>query len=110
MGCMGRMRSEIFKLAENLLAARRVGEALRLYEEAERLGFEPDLCAAGRWNCHMLRGDFLLAWQAGSSSLLGRPPARWPSCDPSLPARAGRHHSVHSICAVDSQAGSQLDD
>ena len=63
MDCMGRMSSEIFKLAENLLAARRVGEALRLYEEAERLGFEPDLCAAGRWNCHMLRGDFLLAWR-----------------------------------------------
>jgi pentatricopeptide repeat protein len=58
-----RMSSEIFKLAENLLAARQVKEALRLFDEAERMGFDPDLCAAARWNCHMLLGDFARAWR-----------------------------------------------
>jgi hypothetical protein len=45
------------------LSARRVAEALELYDDAERQRFNPDECAAGRWVCHMLCGDFSRAWQ-----------------------------------------------
>lgn len=64
------MNREIFNKAEERLASREVSEALRLYYEAERLGYDPDSCAAGRWRCHMLAGDFGLAW--GESEAITR--------------------------------------
>ncbi|MGH9652874.1 MAG: ADP-heptose--LPS heptosyltransferase [Bryobacteraceae bacterium] len=57
------MKREIFNKAEERLASRRIADALRLYCEAERLGYDPDSCAAGRWRCHMLAGHFPLAWR-----------------------------------------------
>lgn len=57
------MSREIFRQAEERLAARSLPDALRLYGEAERLGHDPDCCAAGRWTCHMLAGNFPLAWR-----------------------------------------------
>lgn len=56
------MEQQIFDKAEERLAAREIEKALRLYGEAERLGYNPDSCAAGRWTCHMLAGNFRLAW------------------------------------------------
>jgi hypothetical protein len=40
-----------------------VTEALRLFDLAERANHDADLCAAGRWTCHMLSGSFDLAWR-----------------------------------------------
>ena len=41
----------------------RVSEALRLFDFAEQANYDPDVCAAGRWICHMLSGNFELAWR-----------------------------------------------
>jgi hypothetical protein len=51
-----------FNQASSFLQARAIDLALPLFGEAERLGFDPDQCAGGRWHCHMLRGDFQSAW------------------------------------------------
>lgn len=40
-----------------------IPEACRAFQLAEDAGFDPDACAAGRWNCHMLLGDFETAWK-----------------------------------------------
>ncbi len=40
-----------------------VAEALRLFSLAEQANHDPDSCAGGRWICHMLSGDFELAWR-----------------------------------------------
>ncbi len=49
--------------AREALNEMRLQDALRLFHEAERAGVEPDLCAAGRWTCHMLWGQFDKAWE-----------------------------------------------
>lgn len=49
--------------AQNELRALRAREALSLFDAAERAQADPDVCAAGRWRCHMLLGDFELAWR-----------------------------------------------
>jgi hypothetical protein len=41
----------------------RVSEALRLFDLAEQANYDPDTCAGGRWTCHMLSGNFELAWR-----------------------------------------------
>ncbi|MGA8029095.1 MAG: hypothetical protein WB992_18300 [Bryobacteraceae bacterium] len=52
----------------------RVEEALRLFELAEQAGCETDSCAAGRWTCHMLAGNFEQAWQESDAiAKRGRP-------------------------------------
>jgi hypothetical protein len=38
-------------------------EALQLFNLAERAGYDPDDCSAGRWTCHMLLGQFERGWQ-----------------------------------------------
>ncbi len=45
----------------------RVSEALALFHHAEEAGSDPDACAAGRWTCHMLTGNFEQAWQESDS-------------------------------------------
>jgi hypothetical protein len=45
----------------------RVKQALRLFKQAERAHYDPDSCAAGRWDCHMLLGDFESAWRESDS-------------------------------------------
>ncbi len=49
--------------AEEQLRSMRVSAALELFLLAERCGCDADACAAGRWECHMLQGDFLSAWR-----------------------------------------------
>jgi hypothetical protein len=57
--------------ALNELQALHVREALKLFSKAENQGANPDLCAAGRWHCHMLLGEFEPAWQQ-SDGISGR--------------------------------------
>src|SRR3954454_11013522 len=48
--------------------------ALRLFNYAEREGYDPDVCAAGRWTCHMLCGHFEKAWdESDAIERRGRP-------------------------------------
>jgi ADP-heptose:LPS heptosyltransferase len=56
-----------FALANDLLASRRIPEALAAFDEAERLGYDPDRCASGRWTCWMLLGCFERAWQESTA-------------------------------------------
>ena len=53
----------ILSAAEDLLAKRRLDAALRRFQEAEARGANPDACVAGRWQIHMIRGDFAAAWE-----------------------------------------------
>jgi hypothetical protein len=41
--------------------------AVDSFYRAERSGFEPDLCAAGRWQCYMLLGRFEQAWRESAA-------------------------------------------
>ena len=41
--------------------------ALDFLNDAERLGFDPDSCAAGRWQGYMLLGRFKEAWQESAA-------------------------------------------
>jgi hypothetical protein len=41
----------------------RIRDEIAAYDEAERSGQDPDQCAAGRWKCWMLLGQFERAWQ-----------------------------------------------
>lgn len=52
----------VLNAAEELLAMRRLDAALHRFQEAEALGAPASRCAAGRWQIHMLRGDFPAAW------------------------------------------------
>src|SRR4051812_831980 len=49
--------------ASEQLQRMRVTEAFQLFERAEHAHYDPDSCAAGRWDCHMLSGNFELAWR-----------------------------------------------
>jgi hypothetical protein len=53
----------LYTQASDQLQRMRVREALRLFEDAEQARYDPDSCAAGRWDCHMLLGDFESAWR-----------------------------------------------
>jgi hypothetical protein len=57
--------------AEALLAARDLAAALDHFDRAESAGADADRCAAGRWQVHMLVGDFERAWQQ-SDAMRGR--------------------------------------
>src|SRR3954452_10799226 len=60
--------------ARDALNDMRLGDALRLFTEAEGAGSDPDICAAGRWTCHMLRGQFEKAWEESDAiERRGRP-------------------------------------
>ena len=50
--------------AHVLLARRLVSSALSMFAEAEQAGAEADACAAGRWQCCMLLGQYEQAWAA----------------------------------------------
>lgn len=49
--------------AEEQLAEMRVTDALASFYRAEQAGCDSDACAAGRWTCYMLGGNFELAWR-----------------------------------------------
>jgi len=60
--------------AEALLAERLVDQALARFDQAEKEGYDSDACGAGRWTCHMLKGDFELAWRESDGiSSRGKP-------------------------------------
>jgi hypothetical protein len=54
---------QLYTQASEQLERMRVTEALRLFERAEQARYDPDSCAAGRWDCYMLLGDFESAWR-----------------------------------------------
>jgi len=53
----------LLRIADELLAQRRVAEALITYDMAQTEGHAFAQCAAGRWMCWMLSGDFERAWR-----------------------------------------------
>ena len=52
----------LLRQGEDLLSARKLSEALDLFQRAEIRGADADSCAAGRWMVYMLLGHFELAW------------------------------------------------
>jgi hypothetical protein len=63
-----------FLQAERELQTLNIVEALALFHRAEADNWDPDLCAAGRWQCHMLLGDFERAWcESDQISARGKP-------------------------------------
>jgi len=42
-------------------------EALKFFYLADEAHYDPDACAAGRWDCNMLLGDFESAWRESDS-------------------------------------------
>src|ERR1700712_5534699 len=54
--------SALLSDAEEALQARRLGEALQLFDKAQVSGIDPDRCGSGRWLIYMLNGDFGSAW------------------------------------------------
>jgi hypothetical protein len=58
-----RCGTAFFDSAESCLHSLAIDEAIQLYKMAEQAGYDPDICAGGRWICHMLRGRFETAWQ-----------------------------------------------
>jgi hypothetical protein len=57
----------LYTHAQKNLERMSISHALRLFNLAERAHFDPDSCAAGRWDCHMLSGNFELAWRESDS-------------------------------------------
>ena len=55
--------NDLLSAAENLLAARELDHAWRLFCRAEAGGADQDQCSAGRWMIAMLQGDFSSAWR-----------------------------------------------
>jgi hypothetical protein len=51
-----------FRRGEDEFTARRARTALDAFNLAEKAGHDPDECAAYRWQCRMLLGDFEGAW------------------------------------------------
>jgi hypothetical protein len=49
--------------ARRCLSQMRITEALELFDTLERADHSPDICAAGRWTCYMLAGDYEAAWR-----------------------------------------------
>ncbi len=52
-----------FSQGQDLLARRQIKEALHCFDAAERAGHAVEQCAAARWYCWMLLGNFERAWQ-----------------------------------------------
>ena len=68
------MPTDLLERAHDHLRRMQPRKALRLFVAAESEGADPDLCAAGRWTCHMLAGNFHLAWRESDAiAARGRP-------------------------------------
>jgi hypothetical protein len=52
-----------YNKGQQLLAERRVKEALECFHAAHQSGFDANQCAAARWTCWMLAGCFERAWE-----------------------------------------------
>src|SRR5581483_1900515 len=55
--------SESFNRGRALLQRRDLLPAIRYFYSAERLGYDLKKCAAARWDCWMLLGEFERAWR-----------------------------------------------
>jgi hypothetical protein len=55
--------SEAFRSGEQALRDREVAAACIAFDEAQRLGYDPDACSGARWTCHMLNGNFEAGWK-----------------------------------------------
>lgn len=53
----------LFEEAHRYAEAMQISEARQAFQLAEDAGFNADDCAAGRWTCHMLLGQFESAWK-----------------------------------------------
>ncbi len=53
---------DLFEAADQHLRSMQVPEALRSFDLAEQANCDADSCAAGRWICHMLSGNYEQAW------------------------------------------------
>jgi hypothetical protein len=63
-----------FRRGVTSFTERRVKSAIFYFQEAERLGYDPDECAAYRWQCWMLIGQFEQAWaESDRISSRGKP-------------------------------------
>lgn len=56
-----------YSSAAKSLEQRNLHAALHFFNAAEHFGFDPDACAAGRWQCYMLLGQFEQAWQESAA-------------------------------------------
>src|SRR3954453_23738611 len=56
------VKTILLENAEQYLTSRNIRQALAPYTSAEKSACDADSCAAGRWVCHMLLGDFEAAW------------------------------------------------
>lgn len=54
---------EMLRAGTELLATRRVRDALWVFHEAEMAGADGSACAGARWQCSMLLGDYERAWR-----------------------------------------------
>ncbi len=62
------MTTLLLEQAEAHLGAREIGLALELYAGIAREGgAEPDRIDGGRWMCHMLRGEYEMAWRCSDA-------------------------------------------
>src|SRR4051812_40946200 len=72
--CEEEINEPVIRKAREALNRMRLQDALRLFTEAERGGSDPDVCAAGRWTCRMLRGQYEKAWEESDAiERRGRP-------------------------------------
>ena len=60
-----------FDVGRKEFSNRLIPAALQHFHEAERLGYDADRCAAYRWDCYMLLGQFEAAWRE-SDKIAGR--------------------------------------
>jgi hypothetical protein len=61
------LATEVFLAGTSRLAERRIREALPLFDQAQQLGYDCNDCAAARWQCWMLTGEFERAWAEGDA-------------------------------------------
>src|SRR5260370_37354960 len=68
------MSMDFFQQAQDKLKQRSLHEALHYANAAERAGVNADECAALRWTCWMLNGEFEKAWEESDRiALFNRP-------------------------------------
>jgi hypothetical protein len=63
-----------FHQGQQMLQQRCVSEALHCFNTAEQSGFDASQCAAARWNCWMLSGNYENAWRESDNIHAGGPP------------------------------------
>lgn len=68
------IKNSLFEQALRYADAMQITEACQCFQLAEEAGFDADHCAARRWTCHMLLGNFESAWaESDAISRRGNP-------------------------------------